>query len=274
MRGLAIALVGLIWLLGCSKAVAGEEFILDVCGNCDVYYAQDAAREHKVANRTVEVQVADPINGVAYAFRVRWIREPGFERVDVYQTAIRDEITNAVNEAKVIIDAMNDNVRANPDIVDSARRLYDFPWYYRINLEFIPPSIAPTGIGMSQGSLSHSYTSQYLSSQLNVPTGYLDLMIALTFELTIAYFEGDGSMVLFRRSPLSQVQYEIAGDYALDGDGNIVPVPGGGSSSTGGGSGSGSFGALTVVSSSGGGSGGGSGYCFMQAGYPTYCWND
>lgn len=262
----SIILFLFLFLLGVSYSSSANEnsFMIAICDRCTEYEMESEAIRHKKRNGVTNVQVSNPTDDVVKAFKIISVREPGLIAVDVVSIPANNDVITATHQAKMVFEAMAVSVASNPEAMEEARKIIDFPAWAHIHMQGVPGNIAPSANYVTLTSAYHMNVSAYLSSQIAFDlSGISKTIIALAATYTVVTYD-DGSVQIFRARPLSQVQWEPTGGATVDKNGILKQNN---TSSSVAGSQSSSFGVATMVSS-------GIDMCFVQPGYPTHCWTE
>lgn len=258
-----------------NQASAASGYKLDVCDLCSSSKMRARAKSYGIVNRTVEVQVVNPSSGVVKAYKVRSIREPGFETIDIYPTSVRSDVAEGARQAKKRLITIRAKISLHSDILNKVKDLYPNASANQMSMHVIPGKVAPSAMVITHYTDADSiFTGQYLSQQIGTPTASIvDMILSRVLHMAIAVFS-DGSIMVFYKSAWSSIQWRIMGDYKIDGQGRIRKVITGAvvspSTSTGSSGGDPGFvdgGSVTFSST-----GAGTEWCFVQNGYTTYCW--
>ena len=118
-------IVLILILVMCSgKAIASDSYKMLVCNGCTYQQKKSKAIVNFKPYTTVNVQVADVLNGTVVAFNVYHEVEPGYSNTDIYNVSPRSDVIAATKKANKILSDMRKSVESDPELRNRVRDLY------------------------------------------------------------------------------------------------------------------------------------------------------
>lgn len=251
----------------CHPTVCANEERMDIeiCNTCTHVEMQMKAVQVSAGLRGSKlIHVINPSNGSATAYRIIAANEPGFSQIEVIEVAPHTFVTEVAQETKSLLDSMEESLERHPEVVQSAKALFDFATFS--NYGVVPIERVDSPLGMKIGEHQHLNSLPELGAWSPDTSIVVKRVLLRLGVFQIAVYP-DKSIVIFQ-GKVSVIEWEpvmiVSPDGKIEYDGTTNE------------SSSGSSGGSAGYNTGGGGItifqiDTGDGWCTVQHGYPPEC---